>query len=663
MTWQDYFGACADNDIFKAFEALAAVGVLPVVNGEDDKGKLKRPLGNDWPKITTDKWREKLIVCLQEGIPVGIGAKPVGHLVLDIDPKDKNRANLADSWREASQLIFGADDPPRTLIVATENGAHIWFKVDQAFADACESMGKRKFKLPCGGAVEIFVGMPQGGYQVACAPSEGKAISIARPPIDLPKKAAAKILDLFSPKPEKPKPEITVKAQIENDLAWIRESIDNGYLDSEVDDYDSWLRVGMALYDRFQDQGVDLWESWSKRSGKHITNECYAKVRTFKRTGGNVVKFGTLIAIVQRNGGPSPNDRPKTAPLEQAKQVQIPSEVHAANVNTIRERMKQREWLWGDKEKNTGWFIQGGLHLVEGKEGTGKSRWMMDLCRRWSLDMHWPDGTKIAMDPDSKLLIVASDSHFDQIATTADSFGIPSENVIFTGPEHDPYNFTSLDDPVTLALIRHWCLKYKVGMVVIDTLMAASVRPLVDPQEVAQLAQPLRDLARELNIAIVLVGHLNSQGETWGRAMGRQCDNVIRMEANEMDEQDISIRSVKARWNRFDLPTIKGRQSETGWEYSTIGSESNDAKAIGGREGAMIAIRDYLSIAGKTSSGDLVAELVERGCAEATVFRTLKFMTGTGELIKITETFASGKTHPFYDLNPYFGSQNQTPQS
>jgi hypothetical protein len=663
MTWQDYFDACRDNDIWKAFEALAAVGVLPVVNGEDDKGKLKRPLGKDWPNIPTDKWAEKLAMCLQEGVPVGIGAKPVGHLVLDIDPKDKSRANLADSWKEASQLIFGADDPPRTLIVATENGAHIWFKVDQAFADACESMGKRKFNLPCGGAVEIFVGMPTGGYQVACAPSEGKAISIAEPPISLPKKAAAKILDLFAPKPEKPKPEITVKAQVDNDLAWITDAIDRGYLDSEVEDYDSWLRVGMALHDKFNDVGVELWESWSNRSGKHITNECYAKVRTFKRTGGNVVKFGSLIAIVERNGGPSPNDRPKTTPKEEAEQITISQSAEPADVETILGLMKEREWVWGDSTQNVGWFVQRGLHLVEGKEGTGKTRWLMDLKRRWGLDLTWPDGSAIAMDPDAKMLFVASDSHFDQIAMTAEAYGIDPKSIIFTGPKHDPYNFTSLDDPVTLALIRHWCTKYKVGMVVIDTLMAASSRPLVDPQEVAKIAAPLRDLARELNVAIVLVGHLNSQGETWGRAMGRACDNVIRLEANEMDEQDISIRSVKARWNRFVLPVIKGRQSDSGWEYSTLESEKNDPKAVGGREGAMIAIRDYLAIAGRTSSGDLVAELVERGCAEATVFRTLKFMTGTGELIKITETFPSGKSHPFYDLNPRFGNHDQTPLS
>lgn len=77
----------------------------------------------------------------------------------------------------------------------------------------------------------------------------------------------------------------------------------------------------------------------------------------------------------------------------------------AANTADIRSLMKDREWLWGNKEQNVGWFIQRGLHLVEGKEGTGKTRWIMDLARRWSLDMRWPDGSKTEMDPDAKVLL------------------------------------------------------------------------------------------------------------------------------------------------------------------------------------------------------------------------------------------------------------------
>jgi hypothetical protein len=643
MTWQDYFDACKDNDIWKAFEALAGVGVLPVVNGEDDKGKLKRPMGDAWQKLTTEQWSEKLTICLREGVPVGIGAKPIGHLVIDVDPKDKNSDNLPDAWREMSQAIFGADDPPKTMIVRTENGAHVWFVVDDEFRSAWGETGKRKIKLPSGGAIEIFVGVPVGGYQLACAPSEGKSIAIAKPPIKLPKKAAGAILDLIKPKIVETQAPSRVLGQDERDLEWVKFVADQGYLDSEVHEYDAWLRVGMALYERFGETGAELWESWSNRSGKHVTNECYAKVQSFKRAGGNVVKFGSLIAIVERNGGPSPNERPKpTMPPSQP--VEITHDVHAADVDTIRALMKERQWLWGNSEENTGWFVQRGLHLLEGKEGTGKTRWLLDLARRWSLDLRWPDGSPIGMETDSKMLFVASDSHFDQIAMTSDAFGIPSKNIIFTGPQGDPYAYTSLDDPTTIKLIRHWCTKYKVGMVVIDTLMAASTRPLVDPQEVAQLAQPLRDLARELNLVVVLVGHLNSQGETWGRAMGRQCDNVIRMEADERDEQLISIRSVKARWNRFALPTLHGRQGETGWEFDMPNAEDGNVRFSNKKERTKAHALAYIRKYPNCTKGMIVGDCVESGYTKSTAYDVIEEMT-TDETITFFEetTFSGGK--------------------
>lgn len=657
MTWQDYFDACADNDIYKAFEALAAVGVLPVVVGEDDKGKLKRPMADAWQKLTTDQWRDRLVGYLQNGVPVGIGAKPVGYLVLDIDPVDKDRNQLATAWREASQAIFGADDPPRTLTVRTEAGCHVWFRCPLELLASWKGSGKKRIRLPSGSQVELYAGVSDGGYQVACAPTEGKRVSIAEEPIELPDDAFRAILSLTKqPDVQVHEPSEAVKSR--NDYEWIRAAMDAGHLDSEVENYDDWIRVGMALYDRFGEQGAELWESWSCRSGKHVSNECFGKVTSFKRQGGNVVRFGSIVAIVRRNGGGDP-------PREQSgpDNVEVSSDAEAADCETILGLMKEREWIWGDPERNIGWIVKRGLHLVEGKEGTGKTRWILDLHRRNTLDIAWPDGMPASVPIDSKMLFVAADSHFEQIAMTAVEYGIDPKSILFTGPKSDPYNYTSIDEAVTIKLVEHWCKIHRVSMVVIDTLMAASARPLVDPQEVAKIAGPLRKLARELNVAIILVGHLNSQGETWGRAMGRQCDNVIRMEASEHDEQDISIRSVKARWNRFDLPTIRGRQSASGWEYTSIESESGDSKAIGGREGVMIAIRDYLSIAGRTSSGDLVAELVEKGFASATVYRTLKFMTGSGELIKITENFPSGKSHPFYDINPAFGYHDQPPLS
>ena len=42
MTWHTYFDACQRNDLWDAFNALASIGVLPVVNGEDKNGKIIR---------------------------------------------------------------------------------------------------------------------------------------------------------------------------------------------------------------------------------------------------------------------------------------------------------------------------------------------------------------------------------------------------------------------------------------------------------------------------------------------------------------------------------------------------------------------------------------------------------------------------------------------
>lgn len=653
MSWPDYFDACARNDLFAAFEALVSIGVLPLVIGEDKKGKIKRPMagaGEAWQKITTDEWRNRLVKYLQNGVNVGIGCKPVGHVVIDVDTLDKDTRRLPTAWKEAAQLLFGSDDWPRSMVSRTEGGAHVWFVVTDSIMKAWNREGKLKIYLSSGDAIEIFVGLADKGSQVACAPSEGKRISIPMEPIPLPESAEQAILRALT-RPEKTKDESSkVIGNVSSDYEWAKTVLAKGYLDTELADYDKWLAVGMALSHKFGEEGAELWEEWSARHDKHIDGECGVKVRSFKRTDGDKqIRFGSLIQIAKANGAAAPQLSVEPLPTEFFEGIG-----EAANTADIRSLMKDREWLWGNKEQNVGWFIQRGLHLVEGKEGTGKTRWIMDLARRWSLDMRWPDGSKTEMDPEAKVLFVASDSHWDQIAMTAEAFGMPDENVIFTGPQNDPYNFTNLDDPSTLAMIRHWCTKYKVGMVVVDTLMAASARPLVDPQEVAQIAKPLRELARDLNVVVVMIGHLNSQGETWGRAMGRTCDHVIRMEADEADEQNITIRSVKARWNRFALPTIQGRQGECGWEYTCPNSDIGDAKLKTASGRAKDAIVGYLKNYGSTdpTKKTIVDAVVEKGHNDKTTYRAIDELVSDGLIIKYQKSTFSGKDIWVFGLPP-----------
>ena len=324
-----------------------------------------------------------------------------------------------------------------------------------------------------------------------------------------------------------------------------------------------------------------------------------------------------------------------------------------ASAEDIEAQIQARKWVWGNTEKNTGWIVERGLHLVEGKEGTGKTRWIMDLVRRWANGLPWPDGSPPSMAKDRKILFVAADQHWDQITTTCKEFGIPANQVLFAGPAEDPYSCISLDDRNTLDYVKRWCEELPIGMVVIDTLMGATSRPLVDPQEVAQVAGQLRTLARETGIPVIMVGHLNAQGETWGRSIGRQCDHVIRMEADSKNEQTILIKSVKARWNRFELPMIYGQQGNSGWEYAISGSDLGDAEQQKNKAAAMEQIIAYIEVEGEKAWTEIRDEMSERGFKDSTIDRALKTLVADGRLLKDQRKFPSGKTCTFYDLDGY----------
>ncbi len=108
--------------------------------------------------------------------------------------------------------------------------------------------------------------------------------------------------------------------EADEDFEWIKRCLADGFLDSELDEYSRWLSVGMALHARFTEAGAKLWEDWSNRHEKHIDNECYQKIRTFKRKTGKLIQFGSLVKIIRDNGGPEP---PKNITDDRRAKVQV----------------------------------------------------------------------------------------------------------------------------------------------------------------------------------------------------------------------------------------------------------------------------------------------------------------------------------------------------
>lgn len=67
----------------------------------------------------------------------------------------------------------------------------------------------------------------------------------------------------------------------------------------EADDYDTWLKCGMALKNDFGDDGFDVWEKWSATNPKYNPNELFPKWQSFKGEG---ITSASVFQMAIKNG-------------------------------------------------------------------------------------------------------------------------------------------------------------------------------------------------------------------------------------------------------------------------------------------------------------------------------------------------------------------------
>lgn len=69
---------------------------------------------------------------------------------------------------------------------------------------------------------------------------------------------------------------------------------------SQVDDYDTWLKVGMALH--ADGQPCYVWDEWSKNSHKYQEGACEKHWKTFGNYSGANVGIGSIVQMAKDNG-------------------------------------------------------------------------------------------------------------------------------------------------------------------------------------------------------------------------------------------------------------------------------------------------------------------------------------------------------------------------
>ena len=84
---------------------------------------------------------------------------------------------------------------------------------------------------------------------------------------------------------------------------------------ADADDYDAWVKVGMALHSVGDDSLLQDWISWSATSGKFERGVCEAKWRTFN---GHGVTLGTLAHLAGHSPAPTAPAKAKAQPASAA---------------------------------------------------------------------------------------------------------------------------------------------------------------------------------------------------------------------------------------------------------------------------------------------------------------------------------------------------------
>lgn len=189
---------------------------------------------------------------------------------------------------------------------------------------------------------------------------------------------------------------------------------------------------------------------------------------------------------------------------------QTQDRVQLATYADVKKVVKATSWAW------PGWLPRGHVSVLAGQTGIGKSQAAIDIIRMSLAGGKWPDGS-----PCEKLdavMIVDTEGCQSVVTERLEKAGIPLDKVLLPfKPEH------ALSD-ILLNKPEHWARfeaavrSSKVKLVVIDSMRGSHQGKEDGSDDMTLLMGKLQRLARDLDIAILVVHHLKKhQGMGRGR--------------------------------------------------------------------------------------------------------------------------------------------------
>jgi hypothetical protein len=169
---------------------------------------------------------------------------------------------------------------------------------------------------------------------------------------------------------------------------------------------------------------------------------------------------------------------------------------------------RQVEWLW------RGWIPLRKIAVVDGDPDLGKSTMSLDLAARVTTGNPMPDQSRSDLqEPAGVVILTAEDDLDDTVRPRADALGADVDRIYCLQGKRGEYG----ERAVTLAdieEIRQAIAEVGAKLVIIDPLMAYF--PLTTDsykdQHARSILAPLKKLAADTGVAVLVVRHLNKSG-------------------------------------------------------------------------------------------------------------------------------------------------------
>ena len=267
---------------------LSNVGAHLVLLGKERDGKWlpKAPFIDDWQKVPASL--PSVEGNLSKGRWIGVVPASIGMVVVDVDtgPTGDKYVDLDKPAEHISRLL----GEPSARCITANGGIHLYYPVERA------EWTRRAWKVEGVGGGDVIhnrqqVVLYEPDVVASAVESRQWTLDSAWPLL-----RALCGVDDRPPAPRKPMPD-------RRDRDWWDARASLQWISPNVG-YDDWLKVGLALYHGLGDEGLVLWDEWSRSGTTYKPGEPEAKWGSFARASGQMRGIGTLIWLARQHGAP-----------------------------------------------------------------------------------------------------------------------------------------------------------------------------------------------------------------------------------------------------------------------------------------------------------------------------------------------------------------------